>query len=147
MGERGVARRGAVSDARFMKLTGLRAVARATAERVEPVRDQPGPLLRAAQLAFQIVEIAIADATQKAADRNTAGAGLLRDLIGGLEAEPVEIREHVAGDAFRRRREFGKTGFDGLGKSGRHRQSRRGALVVPICEMMTDRSTARAIRS
>jgi hypothetical protein len=56
---------------------------------------------------------------------NTGDAGLLGDLIGGFETEPVEVRQHITGDAFGGRREFGKAGFDGLSESGRHRKSRR----------------------
>ncbi|ABA52087.1 hypothetical protein BURPS1710b_A2564 [Burkholderia pseudomallei 1710b] len=87
---------------------------------VEAVGDHPGALGRAAQLALQVVEIAIADAAQEAPDRDAARAGLARDLVRGFEAQAFKVREHVARDALGRGRELGKAGFDGLDEGGRH---------------------------
>jgi len=88
---------------------------------VEPVGNKPRTRLRSAQLALQIIQIAIADAAQKASNGNAARSRLLRDLIGRLKAEPIEIRQHIGGNALGCRRERGKALLDRIGKRSAHR--------------------------
>ena len=111
---------------------------------VEPVGDHPRAVAAAAQFALQVVEVAVADAAQEPPDRDAARAGLLRDLVGRLEPEPIEVREHVARDARGGRRQLGIAGFDGTGKRAGHRLLDRCRRVIE-CHTSNKAKIIRAI--